>query len=78
MKVEVLGMGCPKCKILAELAEKAVTESGVPVQVVKVENLEQIINYGVMVTPALVVNGTVKCAGKIPSKDEIVKWIKEE
>lgn len=77
MKLEVLGMGCPKCKMLAKLAEKAVAQAGVTVDVVKVENLEEIMNHGVMVTPALVVAGIVKCAGKIPSQDEIVKWIKE-
>ncbi len=76
MKIEILGTGCPKCKMLTELAQKAVSESGVTAEVVKVQNIEEIMNYGVMVTPALVIDGVVKCAGKIPSKVEIIKWIK--
>lgn len=76
MKVEILSTGCPKCKILTELAQRAASESGVTAEVVKVQNIEEIMNYGVMVTPALVIDGVVKCAGKLPSKAEIMNWIK--
>ena len=76
MKIEILGTGCPKCKMLTELAEKAVKESGVQAEVVKVHDLEEIMNYGVMITPALVIDGVVKIAGKVPSKEDIIKWIK--
>jgi small redox-active disulfide protein 2 len=77
MKIEVLGTGCAKCKKLKELAEKAVKETGVDAEVVKVEDFDQILNYGVMITPGLVIDGDVKIAGKVPSLDDIKKWITE-
>ena len=76
MKIEVLGMGCPKCKKTAENAGRAVKELGVSAEVVKIEKIDEIMKYGVMMTPALVVDGEVKCVGKIPTIDEIKKWIK--
>lgn len=76
MKIEVLGMGCPKCKKLFEAAEKAVKESNVKAEVIKVESMDKIMEYGVMTTPALVIDGTVKCAGRLPSPQEISGWIK--
>ena len=75
MKIEVLGTGCAKCKKAKELVEKAVEESGVNAEVVKVENIDDILNYGVMVTPAIVVDGEVKIAGKIPELDTIKEWL---
>ena len=75
MKIEILGMGCPKCKILYENAQKAVIEKGVQAEVIKVEDMDKITDYGVMLTPALVINGQVKTTGKIPSVEEIKKWI---
>ncbi len=78
MKIEILGTGCPKCKKLHELAEEAVNELGVSAEITKVTDINKIIDYGVMVTPALVIDGDVKVAGKIPSKQEIIKWIKEK
>ena len=76
MKIEILGMGCPKCKKTAENASQAVKELGISTEVVKVEKIDEIMKYGVMMTPALVIDNEVKCAGKIPSVDEIKKWIK--
>ena len=78
MKIEILGTGCPKCKKLAELTEEVVNELGVSAEVIKVTDINKIIDYGVMVTPALVIDGNVKVAGKIPSKQEITDWIKEK
>lgn len=75
MKIEILGMGCPKCKILYNNAQKAVEEKGVQVEVVKVEDIDKITEYGVMMTPALVLDGIVKSAGKVLSTEEIKKWI---
>ncbi|MCX6695543.1 MAG: thioredoxin family protein [Candidatus Altiarchaeota archaeon] len=75
MKIEILGMGCPKCKKLTENAEKAVAESGVKAEVVKVEDMDKIVSYGIMMTPALAVDGKVMCCGKIATVDEIKKWI---
>jgi small redox-active disulfide protein 2 len=78
MKIEILGTGCPKCKKLNELVEEAVSELGVLVEIIKVTDINKIIDYGVMVTPALVIDGDVKMTGKIPSKVEIINWIKEK
>jgi small redox-active disulfide protein 2 len=78
MKIEILGTGCPKCKKLYELAQEAIAESGVAAELSKVEKIQDIMKYNVMLTPALVVDGQVKCAGKIPSKDEIKKWINKQ
>ena len=78
MKIEILGTGCPKCKKLAELAEQAVKESGIEAEITKVTEINEIMNYGVMITPALVIDGEVKSAGKIPSLEEIKNWLKKE
>jgi len=78
MKIEILGTGCPKCKKLNELVGEAINELGVSAEIIKVTDINKIIDYGVMVTPALVIDGNVKVAGKIPSKQEITDWIKEK
>ena len=77
MKIQILGTGCPKCKKLAENAEKAVEMSGVDVEIVKVENINDIMDFGVMMTPALAIDSDVKVSGKIPSPEQIAEWIKE-
>ncbi|ABB30761.1 redox-active disulfide protein 2 [Geobacter metallireducens RCH3] len=71
MKIEVLGTGCAKCKTLYENAKKAVEMSGKEAEVIKVEEIQKIMKYGVMRTPALVVDGVVKFSGKVASPDEI-------
>jgi len=78
MKIEILGTGCLKCKKLNELAEEAVNELNLSAEIIKVTDINKIIDYGVMVTPALVIDGDVKVAGKIPSKQEIAEWIKKK
>jgi len=75
MNIEVLGMGCPKCKILYENAKKAVEEKGIQAEVIKVEDMDKITEYGVMMTPALVIDGEVKSSGKTLSSEEIKKWL---
>jgi small redox-active disulfide protein 2 len=75
MKIQVLGTGCEKCKKLYAEAEKAVSASGIPVELEKVENMADIMKFRVMMTPALVVDGEVKASGRIPSAPEIVSWI---
>ena len=75
-KIEILGMGWAKCNQLAERAKDAVKELGVDAEVIKVQDIKAITNYGVLVTPALVVDGVVKVAGKIPKMEEIKEWIK--
>jgi len=71
MKIQVLGPGCPKCRKLAENAEAAAKALGVDYQLEKVTDIVQILNFGVMMTPALVVDGKVKLVGKVPSSEEI-------
>ncbi len=75
MKIEVLGTGCSKCKKTKEIIEKVVKQSGVEAEVIKVEDIEKIMSYGVMVTPAVVIDGDVKLAGKVPDEKDIKKWI---
>lgn len=75
MKIEILGTGCPKCKQLEANAKKAVEESGKKIEVVKVTDIAEIIGYGVMSTPALVIDSEVKCYGRIPDVKEIKKWL---
>ncbi len=77
MEIKVLGSGCAKCKKLYAEVEKAVSESKVTANIVKVENIDDITSFGVMMTPALVVDNEVKCSGRIPSTKEIIGWIKK-
>lgn len=72
MKIEVLGTGCAKCKTLYENTRKAVEESGKSAEVLKVEHIPTIIKYGVMSTPALVIDGRVVFSGKVASVAEII------
>ena len=78
MKIKILGTGCPKCNKLYAEAEKAIAESGEDVQLEKVNQIDDIVSYGVMSTPALVVDEVVKSSGKIPKSQDIVSWIKEK
>ena len=71
MKLLVIGPGCAKCKTLAQFTEQAVQELGVTAEITKVTDLQQIMALGVVMTPALAVNGTVKVVGKVPSVAEI-------
>ena len=70
-KIQILGTGCPKCKKLAENAEAALKDLGVEYDIEKVTNINEIMGFGVMMTPALAVNGEVKVVGKVSSPDEI-------
>ena len=76
MKIEVLGMGCANCNRLYQNALEAAKQSGKDVEVVKVEDIKKIMGYGVLSTPALVIDGVVKAAGKLPKTEEIKEWLK--
>lgn len=78
MKIEVLGTGCAKCTQLEKDVYNALAELGVAADVSKVKDIQKIMAYKVMLTPALVINGKVKVSGKVPRKDELQKYIKEE
>lgn len=71
MKIQILGTGCPKCKKLAENAAEAAKALGKPHELVKVTDINEIMKFGVMMTPGLAVDGVVKVVGKVPSVEEI-------
>ena len=77
MKIQILGTGCPNCKKAAANVEKAVKMSGAEAEIVKVDKIQDIMNFGVMMTPALAIDGDVKVSGKVPSPEQIAGWIKE-
>ena len=74
-RVQVLGTGCAKCAKLKEHADAAVSELGIDASVEKVEDIVEITNFGVMMTPALAVDGQVKVVGKVPSVEEIKGYL---
>ncbi|HBY19685.1 MAG: redox-active disulfide protein 2 [Clostridiales bacterium GWE2_32_10] len=78
MNIKILGMGCANCKKLYQASEEAVKELNVDAELEKVEDIEKIMEYGVMRTPAIVINEKVKVFGRVPSKDEIKEYINEE
>ncbi len=75
MKIEILGVGCPKCKQLTVNTEAAVEELNIQAEISHVGDIDKITNYGVMITPALALDGKVVSSGKVLSKDEIKKLI---
>ena len=74
-KIQLLGTGCAKCQKLAAVADEAARALGAPYELTKVTDLQEIMSFGVMFTPALVVDGEVKVAGKVPSPDEMKKLL---
>lgn len=75
MKIQILGTGCAKCEKLAELARQAAQQSGVEFTLEKVQDINAILAFGVMTTPALAVDGKVKAVGRVPPVDEIKKML---
>lgn len=71
MKLQILGTGCAKCNALTQATEQAAQALGVPYELEKITNLKQIMSFGVMMTPALVVDGKVKAVGKVPNASEL-------
>ena len=71
MEIKILGTVCPKCKTLEKLTREVVGQNGIDATITKVEDIVEIMKYGVMTTPALVVNGKVEIKGRVPSSDEI-------
>ncbi len=76
MKIQILGTGCPKCKKLEENVREAVKQLGIAAEIVKVQDMDAIIEMGVMMTPAVAVNGIVKKAGKLLPVEEIITILK--
>jgi small redox-active disulfide protein 2 len=75
MRIEIMGTGCPKCKATLANVEKATLETGVQAEIQKVEDLSEIAARGVMLTPALSIDGEVKSTGRIPTVEEIKSWL---
>ncbi len=75
IQVKVLGPGCANCMRLYTEAEKAVAQLALPATIIKVEDIKDIMKYRILATPALVINGEVKSAGRIPGTAEIVSWL---
>ena len=75
MDIKILGTGCPKCQRLEQLTREVATELGVDAQFEHVRDMAQIMKYPVLGTPALVVEGEVKVAGRMPSRDELARWL---
>jgi small redox-active disulfide protein 2 len=75
MKLQILGTGCAKCNALTQATEQAAKALGLPYELEKVTDLKQIMSFGVMMTPALVVDGKVKLSGKVPSVDDLKKLL---
>jgi small redox-active disulfide protein 2 len=73
MKIQILGTGCPKCKKLALLVQETANEMGLDFELVKITNINEILEFGIMMTPGLAIDGEVKFAGKLPSKEELKK-----
>ncbi|MEA4857519.1 MAG: thioredoxin family protein [Solidesulfovibrio sp.] len=76
MEIKVLGPGCAKCKEAEKIVLDAVKESGVDATVEKITDFQQIANFGVFSTPAVVIDGEVKVVGKVPSKGDVLSWLK--
>jgi small redox-active disulfide protein 2 len=77
MDIKILGTGCPKCKTLEKITRDVVEQNGIDASISKVEDIMEIMNYGVMSTPALVVNGKVEIKGRVPSAEDIKKVLKK-
>ncbi|MFZ0450174.1 MAG: thioredoxin family protein [Desulfatiglandaceae bacterium] len=77
MEIKVLGPGCPKCQKTEAVVREVVEETGLDVRIVKVKDTMEIAKAGVFMTPAVVVEGEVKCVGKVPSKEDVKKWIQK-
>jgi len=76
MKVQILGSGCTKCKLLEQHAREAVSELGIQAEIVKVMDTDAIMEMGVMMTPALAIDGEVKSVGKVLTKDQVISYLK--
>ena len=78
MEIKVLGSGCMKCVATEGIVRGAIEELGMDVEIQHVKEISEILSYGVMMTPAVVINDKVKCFGTIPKKEDVISWIEEE
>ena len=78
MTIKILGAGCVKCRKLDEKVRAIVNSNNIDAEVIKVEDLNEMMKYGIMMTPALVINEHLKIYGNVPKDEQILQWIKEE
>ncbi|MBN1455835.1 MAG: TM0996/MTH895 family glutaredoxin-like protein [Methanomicrobia archaeon] len=77
MEIKILGPGCPKCRTVYANAQRAIAELSINVRLEKVEDFDEILRYGIMITPAVVIDGRVRASGRIPSRDDFKQWLQE-
>ena len=77
MEIKVLGPGCPKCETTAKAVREVIAETGVDAHIEKVTDITEIAKLGVFMTPSVVIDGEVKCVGKVPKKNEIQAWVND-
>lgn len=75
--IKILGPGCKKCLEVADVVRMVAKEHGLPVQIEKIGNTDRIAEFGVLLTPAVVIDGDVKCAGRVPSPAEVLTWLQK-
>lgn len=78
INIKILGVGCPKCRMLEEKVKEIVSDNNIKAEVEKVTNINDMMKYNIMMTPGLVVNEKLKSSGQIPKDEQILNWIKEE
>ncbi len=76
MEIKILGPGCAKCNKTFELVLEVLEETGIKADVEKISDMMQIASYGIFGTPSVIIDGKVKCTGKVPKKKELIKWLK--
>jgi small redox-active disulfide protein 2 len=76
MKVQILGSGCAKCKTLEQRVRQLVEKHQLPIEVEKVTDIQEMVKFGIMMTPGLVIDGVVKSVGSIPKDDQLLAWMK--
>lgn len=77
MTIKILGPGCSKCKTLEEKVRRIVSEHNIPAEIIKVTDLDEIMSYGIMLTPGLVIDEQVKSYGTVPKEEQIISWLKQ-
>jgi small redox-active disulfide protein 2 len=76
MEIKVCGPGCANCTKAENIVKEAVADSGIDAQILKISDFAEMAKLGVLSTPAVLVNGQIKCVGKVPTKNEVIEWLK--
>jgi len=76
MEIKVCGPGCANCTKTENIVKEAVADSGIDAQILKISDFVEMAKLGILSTPAVVINGQIKCVGKVPTKNEVLEWLK--